>query len=209
MNDDLTPRQTPGQTPDQMDRISAYGENFLAMWTYWHSLPKQNLMPHLSDYLDNVPPDLQPKVVLLDLQDPTGGNAVPLDITVRLAGTMVTAFTGEITGTNAERLYQGKARAMAIRAAWMAASQPCGYLVSREVRSRFGLVFQSRALILPLRTSTTGSKTVLSFNERPPIKVNDAPRAAKSDQVEAVLDYPMPHWLDIGARVPARLSVPK
>ncbi|MEQ8508598.1 MAG: PAS domain-containing protein [Rhodospirillaceae bacterium] len=205
MNDPMNDDMSDDHTVDQVPRIAAYGENFRAMWTYWHNLPKQNLMPHLSDYLDNVPPDLQPKVVLLDLTDPAEGAAFPSDITVRLAGTMVTAFTGEITGTNAERLYQGKARSMAIRAAWVAASQPCGYLVSREVRSRFGLVFQSRALILPLRTNTVGSKTILSFNERPPIKVNDVPRAAKSDQVEAVLDYPMPHWLDIGAGTPAKI----
>lgn len=171
--------------------VAPLGPNFSAFWTYWNALPKRDWVPHLSDYLDQVPPDLQPKVVLLDVSSPT-------DVIVRLTGTVVAEFVGELTGTGAEGFYQGEARKVAIESAWVSANHPCGYVVTRTVSSKSGLLFNSQALILPLETDTVGSKTVVSFNERPPLDSS----TESHDHVEAVIKYPRPTWLDIGAGVP-------
>ncbi|NKB45656.1 MAG: PAS domain-containing protein [Alphaproteobacteria bacterium] len=173
--------------------VASMGPNFSAFWTYWNTLPKYDLVPHLSEYLDSVPPDLQPKVVLLDVSSPT-------DVTVRLTGTVVAEFVGELTGTKVEDVYQGKAREMAIKCAWISATHPCGYVVTRTVSSKGGLMFNSQALILPLKTDTPGSKTVVSFNERPPLD----DKKDTHDHVEAVIKYPRPTWLDIGAGTPTQ-----
>lgn len=177
---------------DSVPAIAAMGPNFSAFWDYWNALPKQECVPHPSDYLDGVPPDLQPKVVILDVSSPT-------EVVVRLTGTVVAEFVGELTGTGAEDVYHGKAREMAIECAWISATHPCGYAVTRTVSSKSGLLFNSQALILPLQTDTAGSRTVVSFNERPPL---DA-RPGSHDRVDAVIKYPKPTWLDIGAGTPA------
>lgn len=171
--------------------IESFGANFVAFWDYWNSLPRQGFVPHLSDYLDHVPPQLQPKVVLLDVSSAT-------EVCVRLTGTLVAEFVGELTGTDVKDVYQGEARKMAVECAWQSATLPCGYAVVRTVVSKGGLRFNSQALILPLKTNTAGSKTVASFNERPPIDETVSPH----DQVESVVIYPTPTWIDIGAGIP-------
>ena len=176
---------------DPVPTITAMGPNFSAFWDYWNTLPKRECVPHLSAYLDSVPPGLQPKVVLLDVSSPT-------EVTIRLTGTIVAEFVGELTGTGAEDVYHGQARKMAIECAWISATHPCGYAVTRTVSSKRGLLFNSQALILPLETDTVGSRTVVSFNERPPLD----DRNGSHDRVDAVIEYPKPIWLDIGAGVP-------
>jgi hypothetical protein len=171
--------------------VAPLGPNFVAFWDYWNALPRQGFVPHLSDYLDHVPPHLQPKVVLLDVSSAT-------DVCVRLTGTLVAEFVGELTGTDVKDVYQGEARKMAIECAWQSATHPVGYTVVRSVVSKGGVRFNSQALILPLKTDTPGSKTVASFNERPPLDEDESPR----DQVESVVMYPKPTWIDIGAGVP-------
>lgn len=171
--------------------VTALGPDFVAFWHYWSGLPKKNSVPHLSDYLDHVPPDLQPNVVLTDISSAT-------DMSIRLAGTALVEMVGEMTGSHAERIYQGEARQKAIEAAWRAVNHPCGYTVLRRVRSKSGRLFVSNGVVLPLRTNTVGSKTLAGYNQLP-----EAESAiAQEGQIQTVLEFGDTTWLDIGAGVP-------
>lgn len=171
--------------------IEPFGPQFLAFWSYWNSLPKHGLVPHLRDYLDNAPPALQPRVALLDVTSAS-------DMRVRLAGTIVTEFVGEITGSDVQDVYQGEARRVTIESAWTSVNHPCGYSIVRTVISKNGNQFNPRALALPLKTDTVGSKTVASFNLTPE---RYEPELTES-VVPPLLTHPTPTWIDIGAGVP-------
>ncbi|NKB45655.1 MAG: PAS domain-containing protein [Alphaproteobacteria bacterium] len=173
-------------------RVVDLGPSFVAFWDYWAALSKSSLVPHLRDYLDHAPPDLQPNVVLTDVSSPN-------EMTIRLTGTALADVVGEMTGSHAERIYQGEARRAAIAAAWSAASLPCGYIIRRTVRSRSGMLFVSNGLVLPLLTDTAGSKTLAGYNELPQADTG----FAREGQIEQVQEVDAPVWLDIGAGVPA------
>lgn len=167
------------------------GADFVAFWAYWSTLSKNNLVPHLRDYLDHAPPALQPNVVLIDVSSPT-------EMTIRLAGTALVEMVGEMTGSGAERIYQGRARNVAIEAAWTAANHPCGYTIRRTVRSKSGRLFVSNGLVLPLHTETAGSKTVAGYNELPRADTG----FAQEGKIEQVQEVGAITWFDIGAGVP-------
>ena len=142
-------------------QITLLGERCVAFWEYWNSLPKHNHVPHLSDYFDHVPPPLQPYVVMMDLYSAD-------KMSMRLMGTAMTEYLGEMTGSPAESLYSGETRKIAIAKAWTALNHPCGYLASRTLRSANGQLFTSNGIVLPIRTESPDSLTVVSFAELPP-----------------------------------------
>ncbi|MEQ8508597.1 MAG: hypothetical protein RIF37_07575 [Rhodospirillaceae bacterium] len=173
-------------------QITPLGARCVAFWTYWNSLPKHHYVPHLSDYFDHVPPLLQPYVVMMDLQSAD-------KMTMRLMGTAMTEYLGEMTGSSAESLYSGETRKIAIAKAWTALNHPCGYLASRTLRSANGQLFMSNGIVLPIRTESPDSLTVVSFAELPPVSTG----VAREDQIEAVQGFAQHTWLDIGAGTPA------
>lgn len=171
--------------------VQALGPDVDAFFQYWWGLPKEGHVPHLSDYLDHAPPDLQPNVVLTDVSSAT-------DMSIRLTGTALAAMVGEMTGSHAERIYQGEAREKAIKTGWCAANHPCGYTVARRVRSKSGLMFVSKGVVLPLRTNTPGSKTLAGYNQLP----KEDTAIAQEGQIQAVQEFGDSTWVDIGAGVP-------
>lgn len=51
---------------DPASFLETFDRRVAAFWTYWASLPRAGAAPHLRDYLDRVPPDLQPSVLISD-----------------------------------------------------------------------------------------------------------------------------------------------
>ena len=173
------------------DKIGKHDQASAAFWDYWNSLPKTSHVPHLSAYLDNVPPKLQPNVVIMDLRSAD-------DMSIRLMGTTVAAAVGEMTGLSANPLYNEESRVAAISNAWRATQHPCGYVVKRTLRSVMGQLIVSGGVVLPVHTDTAGSTSVVSYNEIPPVSAG----LASDDQIAIVQDYAEHDWLDIGAGIP-------
>ena len=173
------------------EKIKKHDDACAAFWAYWNSLPKTNHVPHLSAYLDSVPPDLQPNVVIMDLRSDD-------DMSIRLMGTTIAAAVGEMTCLSANTLYNEQSRASAIGHAWQATQHPCGYVAKRTLRSARGQLIVSGGVVLPVRTETPGSKSVVSYNEIPP----ESAGLVSDDQIEIVQEFSDYDWLDIGAGVP-------
>ena len=176
-----------------LSQIAPLGERCVAFWTYWNGLPKHNHVPHLSDYFDHVPPQLQPYVVMMDLYSAD-------KMSMRLMGTAMTEYLGEMTGSSAESLYSGETRKIAIAKAWTALNHPCGYIASRTLRSANGALFISNGVVLPIRTESSDRLTVVSYAELPAVSYG----VAREDQIEAVQSFAQHTWLDIGAGEPAK-----
>lgn len=175
----------------QDESLSQLDPKLRAFWTYWNGLPKDNFIPNLGDYLDNAPPALQPFVVIMDLTSPD-------DMRVRLTGTAMVDFAGEMTGTEAEVLYRDKTRRMAMAMAWTATTHPCGYIADRILRSKHGHLIRSPGLVLPVRPGTPGTNSVIGFQVMP----NRSEGLAEDDQIEAVQSVTKQAWVDIGAGTP-------
>lgn len=175
----------------QKDVIEQFDPMIGAFWSYWDSLPKTDFVPHLKDYLDHVPPALQPFVVIMDLTSAE-------HMKVRLTGTAMVEFAGEMTGTEAEILYRDQTRRQAMALAWTAAIHPCGYVADRILRSQHGHLIRSPGLVVPVRPGTPGVKCVIGFQIMP-----DRPEGlADDDQIEAVQSVNKQTWFDIGAGTP-------
>ncbi len=177
---------------DQLRHIEAMGLDFVSFWEFWNGLPKQDLIPHLRDYLDQVPPHLQPNVVIMDVYSDK-------DMQVRLTGTAVVEFAGEMTGSHAESLYSGETRRVALAMVWKAVNHPCGYGVTRVLRNNLGRLVDSGSLVLPLETESSDCKTVVGYNELPE-KITGI---ASKKQIEAVQEVKSRQWIDIGAGIPS------
>lgn len=175
----------------QDDFLVGLDPGISAFWTYWNSLPKVGFVPHLSDYLDNVPPVIQPFVVIMDL-------TAKDQMRVRLTGTAMVDFAGEMTGTEAEILYRDQTRRTAISLAWKATHHPCGYLADRILRSKSGHLTKSPGLVLPVRPGTPDTVSVIGYQVMP----NYAEGLADEDQIEAVQSVSKQAWVDIGAGTP-------
>jgi hypothetical protein len=175
----------------QIDLLEGSPPEMVDFFAYWSSLPKKDLIPNLSDYLDNAPAKLQPNVAIVDLYSPQ-------EMWLRLLGTALTDVVGERTGTNANVLYNGDVRQNALSVGWMAVGHPCGYIVNRVLRTKFGHLLDVPGLALPIRTAKVGAKSLVSYNVLP----SSNSGLAKDDQVETVQQFGKPAWLNIGAGVP-------
>lgn len=179
-----------------MDQVSLdlnrFGPRLSEFWGYWNGLPKEGLVPHLSDYLDNVPPTVQPYVVIMDLSSKD-------QMRVRLTGTAMVEFAGEMTGTKAEILYRDETRRQAMALAWTATHHPCGYLADRILRSKNGQLINSPGLVVPIRPGTPDTWSVIGFQVMP----DSSDGVAEEDQIEAVQSVSKQTWVDLGAGVPS------
>lgn len=177
-----------GQDDHHAERFDPIIQGF---WDYWDNLPKDGLVPHLGNYLDNVPPNIQPYVVIMDL-------SAPDQMRVRLTGTAMVDFAGEMTGTEAEILYRDETRRKAMALAWTATHHPCGYLADRILRSKNGHLINSPGLVLPIRPGTPNTWSVIGFQVMP----DRSEGVAEDDQIEAVQSVSKQTWVDLGAGVP-------
>lgn len=175
---------------DQSSYIDDCGPGFLRFWNGWCDLPKQDYIPNLKDYLDNVDPRLQPGVVIMDFVPPT-------HMEVRLAGTGIVRVFGEITRATEEDIYQPSIKEQAYKQGVKAASHPCGFTIKRTFKDAIGRRANAFALILPLRT-TPDRETVVSYNGFPEFEGEPF----DDELIQAIIGFSDLTWIDIGAGVP-------
>jgi hypothetical protein len=177
---------------DQIQLIENLGPAFVEFWDYWSSLPKTDHIPQFADYVDNVPPHLQPKVSMMDTMSPT-------HMRVRHMGTEVVQVTGEFTGSDGQELYNKAIIEKAAKTVWTAAAFPCGYIIPRVLSTKNGLQVDMTGLVLPLATKTAGCKTVVAYNH-----ISEKTKSVKIDKgLKTVQGYGDVTWVDIGAGVPS------
>ncbi|MCB2106101.1 MAG: PAS domain-containing protein [Rhodobacteraceae bacterium] len=163
-----------------------------AFWAYWVSLPKQGAVPHLSDYLDRVPPNLQPTVAIVDVYS-------PVDMRVRLFGTaLVDLIAVELTGREALSIYAPESHAAAGSMAWEAVNRPCGYLCKRHFRSHAGMMVTAPGIALPVESNRFECRTVINFTN-----LSQAVMSLGAEpKLQVVHDIEHVGWIDIGAGTP-------
>lgn len=176
--------------PDRF--LASFDPRVAAFWSYWNSLPKNGRIPHLRDYLDRVPPDLQPSVVIGDFYSPDRHE-------LRLIGTMMADAMGrDDPSPDFRSIYSAGLQRRALGITWAAANHPCGFAAKRPVRSRGGRTVTVAGVALPLTTDRPGCKTMLNFSNLTPIFDS----FASDDHVQNVESHSAPIWLDIGCGVP-------
>jgi len=174
------------------DILDEFDPEIARFWDYWNGLPKTGLVPRLSDYLDGVPPQLQPSVALIDVFGPD-------EFKLRLAGTaIVDAIGGEPTEADTPSVYNAELRKAAAALAWEAVNKPCGYAAKRTIRSRAGRMSLVHGIALPLITERVNAKTLVNFSS---LARSVAELDAK-DQMESMQGLRPVRWIDIGAGVP-------
>lgn len=160
---------------------------------YWLSLPKADLLPSVSDYLDHAPLKLQPFVGIVDVLSSTESR-------VRYYGTGLSKITGsDPTGGAVNALFTDRLRALSAATLWQAVSHPVGYLCIRDTRSKSGITIHSPSICLPMRNPSQSAKLVVNFSQMPAVDFDNEP----SREARLVTGWRLTHWIDIGAGVPA------
>ncbi|MBL8630548.1 MAG: hypothetical protein JNM81_13005, partial [Rhodospirillaceae bacterium] len=148
--------------------------------------------PHLRDYLDHVPPDLQPSVAIIDVYSPDR-------IALRMAGTQIVDAIGhEPTVKDTPSVYNQELQKSAVLIAWAAVTQPCGYAAKREIRSRAGRVALVHGIALPIRTERPDCKTLVNFSSL----ARSVAEMKFQDRVASLNPMTPMQWIDIGNGVP-------
>jgi hypothetical protein len=179
-------------TTDTDRFLDQFDPEIAAFWRYWDGLPKVDFIPHLSDYLDNVPPAFQPHVAIIDVFSAER-------MTLRLLGTVMSDSIGaDGPIRDAPDVYDPKTRAAATRLSWLAVSHPCGYVDQRPLRSAGGRVLTARGIVLPLRTDRTDCKSMVNFSA----VAQSLREEGLDDRIETVTALGRPRWIDIGNGVP-------
>ncbi len=158
---------------------------------HWRSLSKNGEVPTLQEFLSHPIPELQPHVIILDVNSET-------DIPIRLLGTGLVQLTGrELTKTNALDIYAPHLRKRIGQACMKMISHPCGQISERLMNTAGGVTVSTTGIALPLRNKAGEIKCLAAFN---------APRepVAAGDPTIVISDILMAEWVDIGAGVPAK-----
>ncbi len=185
---------------DPTSFLPRFDERLFGFWEYWSSLPRQGSAPHLRDYLDHVPPNLQPSVIIVDYYSHDKSD-------LRLIGTLMSELMGDDhdeadDGDKATQVYSGALRHAAQRMSWTAANHPCAYAAKHPIRSRGGRTAIVAGVAAPLVTDRPGCKTLVTYTNLAPL----IDSLATDDHVRSVESLTPPIWLDIGYGVPAAVS---
>lgn len=162
-------------------------------WNHWNGLPKGELFPALSSYLDAAPFRLQPAVIILDVRSPR-------DAYVRLFGTALTEMFGyDVTGRSIYSSYSREDEVRAGNVVWTALTHPCGYLCRRDMQTKSGRELSVPAITLPLESDIPGTKIAISYSD-----LDNAtgvkPEGANVTVIKLLSDV---RWIDLGRGVPA------
>jgi hypothetical protein len=172
--------------------LSSFDPDLTTFWAYWNSLPKVDFVPHLRDYLDSVPPELQPSVAIIDVYSLER-------MVLRMAGTQIVDAIGhEPTEKDTPSVYNHDPAKAAIKIAWAAVTQPCGYAAKREIRSQAGRVSVVHGIALPMRTERADCKTLVNFSSI----ARSVAELEYQDHVASLADMQPMQWVDIGNGVP-------
>ncbi len=158
---------------------------------HWRSLAKDGLVPTLQEFLLHPVPELQPFVVILDVNSET-------DIPVRLLGTGLVQMTGrEFTKTNALDIYAPHVKKRIGQTCMQMITHPCGQITERLMNTAGGVTVSTTGIALPLRNKAGEIKCLGAFNvPREPV--------AAGDPAIVISDILMAEWVDIGAGIPGK-----
>ena len=146
-------------------------------------------MPHIRTFLDNVAPDLQPHVALVDIHRRDKW-------ALRLYGTgRVKSFGRDLSGINPLEVYAPAIRPLLMDSINAVTSHPCGWKSTRDITSMKGLINRGAAITLPLATDPGKSPSIVNF-------LVVAKPIAYNDRQGVVDSIPSWEWKDIGADVP-------
>ncbi len=172
--------------------LKSFDPDLTTFWSYWNSLPKVDFTPHLRDYLDHVPPELQPSVAIIDVYSAER-------IVLRMAGTQIVDAIGhEPTTQDMPSVYNQGLQKTAAIIAWAAVSQPCGYVARREIRSQAGRASIVHGIALPIRTARAECKTLVNFSSL----ARSVAELEFQDRVASMENMQPMQWIDIGNGVP-------
>lgn len=162
-----------------------------AFHAYWDSLPKTNHIPKLSDFLDHVPPELAPYLVIVDVRGPQ-------DTKIRFFGTQLVERTAfDPTWMTVAQLYDDGLRAQVHQMLWESVTRPAGYLSHRKIVGRSGFVNVHPSLGLPIDIPTSGVRGVVNYSHS-----LASGSHLMEDRAHVVQEMTLERWIDIGAGVP-------
>ncbi|MDX2145283.1 MAG: PAS domain-containing protein [Rhodospirillaceae bacterium] len=158
----------------------------------WDALPKQGLIPRLSDYLDAAPIELQPNVTIVDVHAPD-------KLTVRLFGTGLEDVSGIYpTSEDLMLLFSKAIQEKAKRMVWVVVTHPVGYVCVRRCQTAEGLVYDVPAICLPIAVAGPGPYGFITY-----ASVVDASQTMMLEEnLEMVQDVQFVQWLDLGNGMP-------
>lgn len=172
---------------------STTAPDIIEFFESWEDLPaSQAGIPRLRDYLDTARAHLQPNVTIVDVYSPT-------EMVVRLFGTRLESVSG-LTPTTQDlmMLYSPEVRGLAQRLVWNTVSHPVGYVCTRRVRTKSGLLLDCPAIGLPIGLDDTNLKCFITYAS----VANAQDALAAKDSFVIVQDVVFEHWIDIGAGEP-------
>ncbi len=167
-------------------------DDFIA---HWRAIAKEGLLPGLQAFLAARPFRLQSEIAIADVVGPT-------DMRFRLFGTGLVAIAGrDLTGSDALAFFRPEIRAEAARIIWSAMSQPCGYILRRDMH--LGQITTTALGIgLPLRNEKNGRTDLVSFTS-----MTDRVRDVTTDvPSQFAVGVKLLQWIDIGAGVPVEVK---
>lgn len=162
-----------------------------AFFDFWWSLPKQGLLPRLSDVFDRMPPEIAPYLAIVDVRGPEESR-------IRFFGTQLvdrTAF--DPTGMTVAELYSEELRPVVHRLLWETIQRPVGYLSHRKIVGRNGFVNVHPSVGLPVEIPTSRVRGVVNYS-RSVLGANHI----LEDRAHLVQEMTLDRWLDIGAGIP-------
>ena len=173
--------------PSLSDDAYSAAEEF---FDHWKALPKDGLLPHLRDYLDQPMPDFQPGVAIVDMHTSRQMN-------VRLVGTnRVAIFDQDLTNQNPLAVFSEEARATVGMLARHTVTQPCGNRGTQTIRTDAGTERLGATMALPLKVDDPDAKCFVHFQRL----MEDLPINERAVQVLRIDQY---EWIDLGAGIPA------
>jgi hypothetical protein len=162
----------------------------LALWAYWHQLPRRELVPDRRDF---DPMALRPHLPMTGLLE----HEAPGLWRMRVIGTELSKRSGrKMTGTNYLDQLSERQRAAEDSRLAAALAQPCGVFGVRDVVHASRLVYRSHILRLPLRDNADRVRLLIAVSEE--AKHSSAQALAGAPPVTLVDS----RFVDIGGGVP-------
>lgn len=165
-------------------------EKLKEFYDHWAGLPREGLVPSLSEFLGNPSPEFQPYVAIYDVVD----NAASLPL--RLFGTGLVSFNGgDLTGKDFLMSAEPNLRETISYTVRKQVEQPCGRTDVREVASSSGKSVETQSLSLPLLTGDGKPPSIVLF-------LNYMHTIGYGETLGAVIEISDIRWVDIGAGIP-------
>lgn len=166
----------------------------LALWAYWHQLPRQDLVPDRRDF---DPMALRPHLPMTGMLE----HEAPGVWRMRVIGTEINRRAGRpMTGGNYLDHLPEHQRAAEDRRLAAALAQPCGLLGVRDVVHASRLVYRSHILRLPLRDNAGRLRLLIAVSEE---AAHSSAQAPAGTPPVSIVDN---RFIDLGAGVPAEVD---